>query len=251
MTYRIAIPSYHRAERIGKLTLSVLRDGRVDMSRVDVWVASEEERAAYAPVVAEFGANLIVHGLGPGLAKTRNAIADAYPAGTQLLELDDDIRTVVQAVDKKNLIPTNEIHGWIEKGFELAAGLLWCVYPAANAFYMNPSGYRSRGLWYAEGAWFGYTVAPEVDRAHQYVMTDHAEDFERSIRFFQHDGAVVRLDMLACRTAFWTEPGGMQDTRTDANIEAGIQHVLDAYPGFATRRTTAEGRPNLRLRSFK
>lgn len=249
MTYQIAIPSYHRHERIGKLTLKVLRKGGVDMSCVDVWVASEEERALYEPIVHPFGANVVVHGLGPGLAKTRNAIADAYPPGTQLLELDDDIRAVVQAVDKKNLIPTVQLDGWIRVGFEKAAGLLWCVYPAANAFYMNPSTYRSTGLWYAEGAWFGYTV-PEGDRSHTHVHTDHAEDFERSIRFFQHDGAVCRLDMLAVRTAFWTEPGGMQDTRTDDNIEAGIQHVLTAYPGFATRRTTAEGRPNLRLRNF-
>jgi hypothetical protein len=249
MSYRIAIPSYHRADRIGRLTFAVLREGGVDMSRVDVWVASEEERVAYAPVCAEAGVNLLVHGLGPGLARTRNAIADAYPAGTQLLELDDDIRVIVQAVDKKNLVPTDQIHGWIEKGFELARGLLWCVYPAANAFYMNPSGYRSRGLWYAEGAWFGYTV-PEGDRSWTHVGTDHAEDFERSIKFFQHDGAVVRLDMLACRTAFWTEPGGMQDTRTTENIQAGIDYVMETYPGFATRRTTAEGRPNLRLKRF-
>lgn len=250
MTYQIAIPSYHRADRIGRLTLAVLRGGGVDMSRVDVWVASEEERALYEPVVAESGANLVVHGLGPGLARTRNAIANGYPSGTRLLQLDDDIRAVVQAVDKKTLIPTDQIHGWIEKGFELANGLLWCVYPAANAFYMNPSGYRSRGLWYAEGAWFGYTVADPDNREYQLVHTDHAEDFERSIRFFQHDGAICRLDMLAVRTAFWTEPGGMQDTRTPENIQAGIDYVLAAYPGFAKARVTADGRPNLRLRNF-
>jgi hypothetical protein len=250
VTYRVAIPSYHRADRIGRLTLTTLFDGGVDMSRVDVWVASEEEARRYrGEVEAGFGANVIVHGLGPGLGRTRNAIADAYPAGTRLLQLDDDIRMIVQAVNSKNLIPlpNGALHGWIERGFALANGLLWCIYPAANPYYMAPRGYRNGGLWYAEGAWFGYTVAPENDRAHQYVYTDHAEDFERSIRFFQHDGAMCRLDMLAARTAFWTEPGGMQDTRTTDNIEAGIEYVLRTYPGMARRTVTAAGRPNLRL----
>lgn len=249
MIYRVAIPSYHRHDRIGTLTLAVLARGGVDMRRVDVWVASEEERVLYEPIVAAAGANLRVHGLGPGLGRTRNAIADAYPAGTRLLQVDDDVRTIVQAIDKKHLVelPDGALHGWIEKGFEAADGLLWCIYPAANAFYMDPRKVRRGGLWYAEGAWFGYTVAPEGQRDHQHVWTDHAEDFERSIRFFQHDGGVCRLDMLSAKTAFWTEPGGMQDTRTDANVEAGIQHVLRTYPGFARRTTTAAGRPNLRL----
>jgi hypothetical protein len=247
VSYRIAIPSYHRADRIGNLTLSVLARGGVDMRRVDVWVASEEESAQYRPVVERFGASVVCHGLGPGLGRTRNAIADAYPTGTQLLELDDDIRMIVQAVDQKTLVPVDQIHGWIERGFALANGLLWCIYPAANPYYMSPRGYRNGGLWYAEGAWFGYTVAPERDREHQRVYTDHAEDFERSIRFFQHDGGICRLDMLAARTAFWTEPGGMQDTRTADNIEAGIDYVLRTYPGMARRMMTAAGRPNLRL----
>jgi hypothetical protein len=250
MTYRIAIPSYHRADRIDRLTLKVLAEGGVDMSRVDVWVASEEERTLYRPVVEPFGARVRSHGLGPGLGRTRNVIADAYPAGTQLLELDDDIRMLCQAVDAKKLVPVTDIHRWIEKGFEIADGLLWCIYPAANAFYMSPTTIRTTGLWYAEGAWFGYTVAPESDRAHQRVLTDHAEDFERSIKFFQHDGAVRRLDMLTVRTAFWTEPGGMQDTRTKDNISAGIEHVCGTYPGYAKSFTTKQGRLNIRLRSF-
>lgn len=246
MSYQIAIPSYHRSDRIGRLTLHVLAQGGVDMRRVDVWVASEEEGTLYRPIVEAHGANVVVHGLGPGLGRTRNAIADAYPAGTRLLELDDDIRMLCQAVDKKTMVPTEHVHEWIEQGFDIADGLLWCVYPAANPFYMHPSGVRRGGLWYAEGAWFGYTV-PDGDREWTHVHTDHAEDFERSIRFFQHDGGIARLDMLAVRTAFWTEPGGMQDTRTTDNIEAGISHILRTYPGWARRTTTAAGRPNLRL----
>lgn len=251
MTYQIAIPSYHRHDRIGRLTLSVLAAGGVDMSRVDVWVASEDEMRLYRPVVEPFGAALRCHGLGPGIGVTRNAIALAYEPGTRLLELDDDIQMIVQAVgDGPVLVRAERLHDWIEKGFAVADGLLWCLYPAANAFYMSPNRYRRTGLWYAEGAWFGFTVAPRDDNEHQMVGCDHGEDFERSIKHFLHDGAVARLDMLAVRSRYWVEPGGLQDCRTPDNVRAGVDYVCRTYPGFAKSFTTKQGRLNIRLRKF-
>lgn len=251
MSYQIAIPSYHRSDRIGRLTLHVLAQGGVDMRRVDVWVASEEEGTLYRPIVEAYGANVVVHGLGPGIGATRNAIAQGYAPGTRLLELDDDIHALNQAVDSKTLVPVSEIHGWIEKGFELADGKLWCLYPSCNPYYMHPKRIRYGGLWYAEGAWFGFTVAPRHDNEHQMVACDHGEDFERSIKYFLHDGGIVRLDMLAVRSRYWVEPGGLQDTRTPENVRAGVDYVCRTYPGLAKAFVTKAGRLNIRLKVIR
>ena len=138
----------------------------------------------------------------------------------------------------------------IERGFAVADGKLWCVAPVPNPYFMRPGRVRTGGLWYAEGAVFGYTVAAPDDIEHQLVSIDHGEDFERSLKFFLHDGAIARLDDIAVRSRYWVEPGGLQEVRTPENVRAGLEYLVRTYPGLATLKITAAGRPNLRLKRF-
>ena len=44
MDYRVAIPSYHRDQRIGEATLGLLARSNIDMERVSVFVNDDAER---------------------------------------------------------------------------------------------------------------------------------------------------------------------------------------------------------------
>ena len=131
MRYEVAIPSYRRADRIGTLTIPLLLAGGVDPARITVWVADRADLVAYAPV-QNLGVRLLSHEHGKGVMYARNAIATSYPPGTRLMCFDDDIRAFVRAVDSKTLVPLEDIHGMIERGFAVADGKLWCVAPVPN-----------------------------------------------------------------------------------------------------------------------
>lgn len=248
MTYQIAIPSVGRADRIGDMTLRVLAAGGIDMSRVDVWVPDPASAEEYAPVVASYGAQLQGGSHGYGMARARNAIARGYPVGTDLLQLDDDLRGVYRAVDRTTVVDVEDLDGLIRFGFEQADGALWCVYPVPNPFFMRPDRVRTSGIWYAVGAWFGYRLSGDPC---ELVHTDDKEDYERSCAFYDRDGRVVRLDGFTYRTKYYKEAGGMQFARTDETIRAGAEYVAGRYPHLATAYTAKSGNRELRLREPK
>lgn len=244
--YQIAIPSYRRPERIGSATLPLLARSGVDMSRVTVFLADDDEVAAYRTVLADYGVRY-VSGHGPGLAAARNAIARRYPVGTRLVQIDDDVTRFVRRVNDKTLADVSSIPEIIETGFAYAGDTLWCVYPSANPFYMADR-IRTSGLWYAEGCFFAYVVK---GKRHELVHVDHAEDYERSLRFFDARGAITRLDNYSFVSRFWEEPGGLSDIRTPDNVEAGLAYVHNTWPHLTRRYTDAKGRPNLRLKALR
>ena len=245
--YRIAIPSYRRPDRIGTATLPLLARSGVDLDRVTVFLADEDEADAYASTLADYPAVHVVAGHGPGLAAARNAIARHYPVGTPLVQIDDDVTRFVRRVDDKTLADVDDLEAVIRLGFDLAGDTLWCVDPSANPFYMGDRA-RTSGLWYAEGCFFAYVVQ---GRQHELVVNDHAEDYERSLRFFEARGAVTRLDNYSFVSRFWEEPGGLTEIRTPSNVEASLAHVHGNWPHLTRRYTDAKGRPNLRLKAIR
>lgn len=244
--YQIAIPSYRRPERIGTATLPLLARSGVDMNRVTVFLADDDEVAAYRTVLADYGVRY-VSGHGVGVGNARNAVARHYPTGTRLVSIDDDVTRIVRRVNDKTLADVDSIPEIIETGFAYAGDALWCLYPSANPYYMADR-IRLSGLWYAEGCFFGYVVK---GKRHEIVHTDHGEDYERSLRFFEARGAIVRLDNYSFVSRFWEEPGGLQETRTPDNVEAGLAYIHRKWPHLTRRYTDAKGRPNLRLKVIR
>ena len=243
--YRVAIPSYHRPDRIAQATLPLLKGAGVDMERVVVFLADEQEYDAYQPALRKFGVAANV-GHGVTLRAARAAIGDAYPVGTPLVQIDDDVTRFVRRVDAKTAVDVTDLPAVFEEGFAAAHGTLWGVYQVPNPFYM---GDRVRaGLWFIDGTFFGYTVR---GKAHEVPTLDHGEDYERSLAFFDAMGAVVRLDMYAFKGRIWDEPGGMQDTRTPAGVEEGIAAVEARWPHLVRRHYDKAGRPNLRFKALR
>ena len=242
MDYRGAIPSYHRDQRIGEATLGLLARSNIDMDRVSVFVNDDAEREKYTPTVRAVGGRLRVIGA-TGIGAARNCIARAYPVGTPLLVMDDDVTRFIRRVDAKTIVDVPDMAAVIEEGFGYAADTLWCVYPVPNPYFMRGT-VRRAGLWFAWGAFYGYRVS---NQPHELVSIDHAEDYERSIRFFEARGAVTRLDMYSFFSRIWKEPGGLQDTRTREHIDAGVRSITDRWPHLARRTVNAAGIPNVRL----
>jgi hypothetical protein len=216
------------------------------MSRVTVFLTDADELAAYKPVLTDFGVNIEV-GHGVGLDKARNKIVRWYPPGTDLIQMDDDLLRIVHRADAKTLVDVIDLPRLFNAAFDAAFGTLWGLYPVANAFYMSAK-LRQTGLWFVDGSLFGHTL---LHTPEEFVSVDHGEDYERSIRFFLARGAITRFEDYSFKARFYSEPGGMQDTRTPANVASGVQYVIDTWPHLARLHVSADGRPNIRFKAVK
>ncbi len=234
----LAIPSRGRSDRIARFTLTALREAGCELDNVEVWVRPDQEadyRAALVDQPVSIRAESPEVG---GVREVRNAIASGYPVGTRLLVMDDDIRRFVSQ-DEGDKRPPDLAgalgYAWLETKRQDIG--LFGVYPVANPYFMKR---RTRlGLSYIEGAVYGYVVRGDPC---EFVTVDDKEDYERSIGFFLRDRATFRMEWLSFRSNFYTEPGGMQDYRTDDTIRLGAEALRARYPDLTRPLVRSKGR---------
>lgn len=238
----LAIPSRSRADRIAGYTLTALQEAGCSLDRVEVWVRPEQEaeyRAADLPVTIR--PESPSHG---GVREVRNAIARGYPKGTRLVSMDDDIRRFVGMDDGPPDLAGALRYAWIEAKRQRVG--LFGLYPVANPYFMKR---RTRlGLQFIDGTVFGYTVAGDPC---EIVTLDEKEDYQRSIQFYLRDRATLRLEWLSFRSAFMTEPGGMQEYR-DPTMAEGAAAIRAMYPDLThPPRLAKKGQWEVKLRNMK
>jgi len=230
--YQIAIPSYKRERTLVTCTLAVLKKHKIDPKRVTIFVANEAERVRYAVALeATEYRNLVV--AEPGMARVRNFMWNYYSEGTPVLFVDDDIQAVQKRIKPKGQNPKLVEVGNLEldviyAGFDRMrehSAYLWGIYAAANPGFMKER--VAIGLYYVIGSFYGAIIRHSPDLL---VGTDDKEDFERSIQHFLKDGRVARLDYLTVKSAYYTQPGGMQVQRTKKTVSAGAEYMLQNYP---------------------
>jgi hypothetical protein len=246
--YAVAIPSYRRPATLAAKTLPLLLNGGVDPRRISVFVY-DDERAEYEAICSPLGVS--IERAEPTLRAARNIIARHYPIGHPVLSIDDDLRGLSMRLDEKRLTPVVNVHELIVTGFATAdrAGChLWGIYPVKNPYFMRPE--VTTDLRYIGGGMFGtrFTGIDAVDL----VDLDDKEDFERTCRFYLHDGAVLRLGDVCWLTDGYAGAGGMQEYRTAASISAGAARMVELFPDLATLNLKKKsGKAEVRLRDSR
>lgn len=249
--YVVAVPSYERADRIGGRTLATLDRLAVDRDRVTVFVADAAQAEQYEHALA--GDWRVAVGC-PGLDACRKFYANAhYPAGTRILNIDDDVDDIHAKADKKLERWGGTLDQLAAIGWEIAAAVgaqLWGLASAANAFYLHDEAVA--GLRYVCGILFGSIAGDSASHDMAAPAVSSGADFERSIRSYLVYGSVVRVDWLAPKTTYFGA-GGMQaelggkDERARDHA-AALTAIAGRYPKYARVVMKANGVPNLRLK---
>jgi hypothetical protein len=74
------------------------------------------------------------------------------------------------------------------------------------------------------------------------------EDYQRTIQFFKADGAVVRLNFVAPKTAVYKTPGGLQFGNRLKREHQTIKRMMKKYPGWIKLNPTRKSKmPEIRL----
>ncbi len=239
---QIAIPSYRRAHTIFEHTIAPLIRSGADLKDVTVFISDPEEHDAY--VRGTGGIVKIVDSL-PTKSKNVSRILDYYPKDTEIFFVDDDIKGFEKlSKDGKKLVETNL--DFARKGFELCRKLgtsTWGIYAARNAFFMKPR--ITRGLFLQVGSCWG--LVNIGSKAH-HVLTDEKDDYRRGFQVFAEEGGLIRFDYITVNTAYYKQPGGMQERRTPKIIERAAKILAEDYPDYCKAyQSKGKGTWELRL----
>jgi hypothetical protein len=235
--YRVAVPSYQRVDMLADRTLPALAAGGVELDRVTVFVHSHDPMLdGYRDLVRSAGMRLQVTDV-RGINAQRAAILQHFPAGTPLVQVDDDLQRVVEAVNQKTVRPVDDL-GRLFRGMfrETAARDLWVwgLSPTTNPFYMSP-GRHTEGLRFLMFALWGCYTRPGHPVHTCTVPTK--DDYELSLRAWWYDGATLRADGIAPVADIYKAPGGCQLTRRVEHAEQGAVQLMADWPGLVRRNT--------------
>lgn len=254
--YIIAIPSYNRSDLIQTKTLAVLQQNNIDSSLINIFVANKEQYDIYKAAIPQHLYGTLVIGL-LGLKNQRNYINDYYPEGTHIVELDDDITSIVQLIVKekssgskssksskyskgsksknkpiKFIKPIINLDAFIKHAFKICtenSSFLWGVYPIANPHFMTPT--VTKDLRFIVGPMWG--VINRHIKALK-LTVDEKENTERTLQHWTIDGVVVRFNNVSIVTRYYKNKGGMQNEGKNRKLEAmrSAEYLHKKYPGL-------------------
>lgn len=245
--YIIAIPSYKRAETLRDKSLAMLANNHIPASIIHVFVATEAEKETYAHTLKPGTYGKLIVGE-PGMGAIRNFITAYFPVGAKIMNIDDDIKEFKQLDTRTGkLVPVKNLDSVFRKGFDMAAKTgfrLFGFYPVANGFFMKDR--VTEDLRYIIGSAWGI-INPGIDALK--VTIDDKEDVQRSVIMYLLDGGVLRFETITPITAYYKEPGGMQEERTKNRVDKSATAMVEAYPGLTTLNLTKKsGFAEVRLR---
>lgn len=241
MEYHLAVPSYRRPEAFGAKTLKFLRASGAP--NPTVYVADELDFISYSKLYPELEIVLAVK----GLCAVRNWIQERQPLGQKIVFLDDDISEMFvldfgSAKPKKNKL--RDFSEFVRVGFECAEKCgtsFWGVYPTDHTLSLKP--FVRRSLCYCVGACYG------VINTRQPVSLDFAEDFERCLQYWQAEKCMCRLEFVGIRTNYYTNTGGLQETRNADLNTLHKQKLVERFPDLC-KLTEKRGKTELALKRF-
>jgi hypothetical protein len=247
LDYQIAIPTYGRPDGVRKLTLNYLEKTDVDLSRVTLFVANDQELEKYQSSNPQYK---IVVGE-KGLTNQRRFISNYYDKGTAVFSFDDDVSAVEELELLAPLTGTqkpldhpsrlNSVENMselIERGFRMSGRRdvgLWGFYAVRNKGFLHPK--ITVGLKFIMGHAFGfYAGDPAFDRITEYSMKD---DYFLSLYHTVHGKGTLRFDNVCVKAKQHTGGGGTcedLERKLQTNNET-VERICAEFSELATPKT--------------
>lgn len=229
---KIAIPSYKRAETLKNKTLNyLLNHCKIKPESITVFVANDYEFNDYYKTIPK-DIKIVIGN--ETLRGQRNFMDFYYDVNDKVLFFDDDIEGLYKKKKSKTELFT-DLNGLYKIGFNECVKhktALFGISAVNNGFYMSNT--ISTNLKYIVGCFYGQIITRDRSLC---VTLEDKEDFERTMLYFDKYKKVVRLNMLAPKTNYYDEDGGMQVTRTEERITASALTLIKRYPNYCSLNT--------------
>lgn len=237
MSYVVAVPSYQRPGQLFQHTLATLREKQVPEDQVHVFLHDNDPYLAqYQGQLELLGVHTVVTAA-RGIGEQRAAIQGHFPAGQQIVSMDDDIRGVMSTTGPRwaNAYQVDNLDQVFKDMFAFLALedlYVWGLAPVDNPFFLKP-GQISTGLKLVMFTLYGFINRPGHP-VHQGTVR-YKDEQEFSLRAWWYDGGAARNDGIAVKTDFYTDGGCQAAGRNYDQVEESVVSLLQQWPGLIRR----------------
>ena len=209
--YVVCIPSYKRAEVCKDKTLAMLHKHKIDPKRIYVYVANKEDYDLYEKTLDKNTYNKLVIGK-KGLVPQRQFIMSRWPTGKHIVFFDDDIQSIDHSLSPR--FKGHNLDYFIKEAFDESEKLhsyIWGVYAVYNPFFRKARKETTTELNYIVGAFYGIINRPSLKSISLTITKENGqkEDVERTLKYFLHDGIVLRFNKIGFETKYYGKEGGL------------------------------------------
>jgi hypothetical protein len=251
--YVVVIPSYKRAQLCNDKTLTTLKKHNIPAKKIHVYVANKEEYDDYVKVLDKTLYNKLVVGV-KGIVPQRQFIKDQWPEGKHIVSFDDDVASIDLSMSSRFRGKTLDF--FLKSAFnecKKQKAYIWGVYPVFNPFFRKARPEVTTCLNYIVAAFYGYINRPKLDAIKITLTKENGqkEDVEMSIKYFIHDGIVLRFNRIGFETKYYGKSGGLGnfDERMKPMLEAS-NRLKKAYPEYGEVSTKRTGMTEFRLKKI-
>ena len=235
---KYVIPSFQRADKLKKQTLSYLNLHGV--SKDDIYIVVRTDDEGYSIFEEEY--NIIKTDV-KGIGKTHNFISEYFEEGEFICEIDDDLSDMID-------IENNSIENFEEEIKMLADEIerdgvsYGGFYSTPNPFFMkNVKTKYTKDLRYMLGLIRVRKVRKDI-----ILETDYAEDFENCVLHYIRDGGIVKNNYIAGKTNNYAKGGCNGDGRDNQTEKDAKEFLFGLYPTYCKLFQRKNGRWDLRLK---
>jgi hypothetical protein len=231
----------------------MLKKNNIPASKINVYVASKEEHDHYLEVLEKGTYNKVVVGK-KGIVPQCRFIMNQFPENKHIVRLDDDVVEVDLSLS--NLFKDKTLDYFIKYGFKECMkqkSYIWGVYPVYNPFFRKGRDEISTCLNYIVGCFYGIINRPKLNalKLTHTAENGQKEDVEVSLRYFIHDGIVLRFNRVGFVTKYYGTSGGLGrfDERIKTMLEAS-KRLKAHYGEYGNIVTRKNGMTEFRLRKI-
>jgi hypothetical protein len=251
--YVVCIPSYKRAELCNEKTLQTLKDNHIPAKKIFVYVANQEEYDEYIKILDKSKYNKLVVGI-KGLVPQRQFIMEQFPEGKHIVFFDDDVSKIDLTMSE--LTKGKSLDFFFKHAFKEChkhKSFIWGVYPVFNPFFRKGRPELTTCLTYIVGAFYGIINRPKLKDIELTITKENGqkEDVERTLKYFVHDGIVLRFNRVGFMTKYYGKSGGL------GTFEARLKPMLEAskklkaqYGEYGEITTKKHGMTEFRLKKI-
>lgn len=220
----------------------------IPSDRITVFVVPEEVEEYTAVIPSDI---TIVPGQ-LGIVQQRAFIQEHYPPGAHIVMFDDDIREIDMSCSLQ--FADSCVDTFIRHAFDLChhhSARIWGINPVSNQYFMKKEKHEvTTSLKFIVGCLFGIVnTHPPMHLPVAIQCAGQKEDVERTIKYFQEDGCVIRFNRITVHTTYYGKVGGLGNFKSRLQSNKDASHKLkDMYPDYGNVSTRKNGMTEFRLR---
>ena len=240
--FKIAIPSYNRCDKLKQYTLKYLQTHNIPKKDIFIFVRPDDPDIINYRCLGEY--NVVEYNV-KGIGMTHNMITQHFKKDQYIVEIDDDLKELIDNHRRPILNLDNTVRRIINKMEDVGASYSG-LYQCDNTMFMSQNPEYTTDLRYMLGLFRVRRICKDIK-----LETNYAEDFENCCAHYKRDGCILKCNWLAGKTKNYS-PGGCDGDGRNFNTELyDKEKVKKLYPDYCTVFQRKNGRWDLRLKHKK